>query len=178
MTTEALAHLLCLASGIFGRPAWSEAKCSERAEMIESAAVRHSVDPILMVALDVWECDLQDRDNPVYEVVRGKKRLVGYDACPMGVRILDVGERSRHGAASLYELAASKLARWSRWHSRSRHSGHHFVAHYNPGNPVYADQVLAIGAMLGGRTVKRGPNLTARTLEILRRLGRVLSRRS
>ena len=178
MTIQLLSQILCLVSGIFGRSAWDGDKCTERAMMIETASIAHSVDPLLMVAIDVYECDLQDRDNAVYLVVRGKKRLVAYDDCPMGVQILGGDKRDRHDAASLYEIAASKLQKWSEWHSKARHRGHHFVAHYNPGNPVYSDQVLAIWAMLGGRTVKRGSNLTERTVEILRRLGRVLQRRS
>jgi hypothetical protein len=178
VTVSLLAQILCLASGIFGRPAWDGDKCAERAMMIQTAAAAHSLDPLLMVAIDVQECDLRDRDNPVYRVVRGRRQLVGYDACPMGVRILGAGERAGYDAAALYELAATRLERWRDWHARARHRGHPFVAHYNPGNPEYAAQVLAFWAALGGRPVKRGGNLTERTVEILRRLGRVLQGRS
>ncbi len=64
MTVAALAHLLCLASGIFGRPAWDEARCAERAEIIGEAALRHGLSPVLLVAVDVVECDLADVDRP------------------------------------------------------------------------------------------------------------------
>ena len=38
--TAALASVICLASGIFGRPAWEEPRCLERAELVLDVAVR------------------------------------------------------------------------------------------------------------------------------------------
>jgi hypothetical protein len=111
VTAAALAKMLCLASGAFGRPAWDQARCDERAEVILAAAARHSVDPVVMTAIDVIECDLDDRDAPVYEVRRGRRRLVGWDACPMGMRIRGPERRGQLGAADLVELAASDLGR-------------------------------------------------------------------
>lgn len=152
MTVPALASVICLASGIFGRPAWTEEKCLARAEIVVDVARRHGLDPLLLLAIDVVECDLNDRDARIYKKVGGKKRLVGHDACPMGVRIMGPENRSQHDDASLHELAAKKLARWRKW-CRAGHPGgkyrgtrapHHFVAHYNEGNPIYADQVLAV----------------------------------
>lgn len=178
MTASALAQVLCLVSGIFGRPAWDEAKCAERAEMIGASSRRHGIDPVLMVAHEAWECDMLDRDAPVYRVVSGRKKLVGYDACPMGVRVIGVERRARLGPAELYEMAAARLARWKRWcergHPGKRYpghlpAGHHYSAHFNQGNPTYSYQVLAVRDAL----LRRTPSprfLTERALEHVRRI--------
>lgn len=190
MMTESLAAVLCLVSGIFGRPAWNEARCLERAVVVKDVAERHGIDPLLVVALDVYECELRDdRDAPVYKKVGGKKKLVGYDACPMGVRIMGVERRSDYDVPALYELAAARLARWRDWcrkgHPGGKYPGHlpehhHYVAHYNQGNLIYADQVLAVRAALAGKIARSGESrdLSPRTREIVRRCLRALGKRS
>jgi hypothetical protein len=188
MTVEALSAVLCLASGVFGRPAWDLDKCDERAAVVLAAAARHGVDPLLMVALDVHECDLRDRDAPVYKKVGGRQRLVGYDACPMGVRIMGVDRRGSYDVADLYELAAVRLERWRDWCGRGHPGGryrarlpvrHHYVAHYNQGNPTYSNQILAIRDALKGRfgEAESRSDLTSRTDEIVRRYQLMYKRR-
>jgi len=173
VTVEMLARMLCLASGIFGRPAWDGAKCSEHAGYIMEASERHRVDPVLMVSHNIVECDMRERDNPVYGVVLGRRTIVGYDACPMGVRIIGVGRRAGFGVRDLYEAAARKLERWERWCGRKhRGHGHHFVSHYNEGNPDYADQVLGVRAVLLRRSVRKY-SLVPRIEEIVGRLSKV-----
>jgi hypothetical protein len=182
VTAQALSIMICLASGAFGRQ-WPQERCDERASQILVSASRHDVDPVLMLALEAYECDMrEDVDARVYRVVRGKKKLAGFDACPMGVRVMDVGRRRRLGPADLYEVAAAKLERWRDW-CRSGHPGggntlrfpHHHVAHYNQGNPEYSYQVLAVAAAIGGRPFRDQNRLRARTLEIVRRLRLVFS---
>jgi hypothetical protein len=172
VTPAALAHLLCLASTIYGRPAWNDAKCAEHAAWITEAAARHAVDPLLMAAIEIHECDQDDRDRPIYAVVRGRKKVVGYDRCPMGVRVRGVAESRRLGPRELYERAAALLGRLADKHGNRR--GHH-VSGYNPGNPTYAAQVLSIRRGLVGRSPRAADadKLTPRTREILRRLRRV-----
>lgn len=165
MTVAALARLLCLASGVFGRPAWEEAKCAERAAMIGEAAARYDLDPVILVAVDVVECDLGDRDR------RGRG---GVDACPMGVHFAGVAERRRYDARALYEEGARRLARGRELCRVGRHHRHSFVAHYNWGSRAYAAQVLAVAGALRGRA-PRGLRLAERTREIVRRLLRVFS---
>lgn len=172
MTLTLLAKMLCLASGIFGRPAWNDARCFEHARYVMEAADRHGLDPVLMVAVDVVECDLRDKDRPVYR----SGKLVGYDACPMGVRIMDVDRRLQYGPADLYELAATRMERWQRWCERSHKGQHHYLKHYNEGNPVYAAQVLAVVATLKVRGVRNRDLLKDRTVEIVRRLARLFTR--
>jgi len=173
MTVELLARMICLASGIFGRPAWETDKCAEHATYIMEASDRYGVDPVLMAAENIVECDMREKDNPVYKMVRGRKRLVGYDACPMGVRIIGVERRLQFTNRDLYEEAARKLAHWKAWCSR-KHRGHrhHFVSHYNEGNPTYADQVLAVRAILLGKSTETYQK-TPRIAEIVRLLSRV-----
>lgn len=173
MTLAMLAKMLCLASGIFGRPAWDDAQCSLHAGYIMAAADRHGVDPVLMVAGEIVECDMQGRDNPIYR----EGKLVGYDACPMGVRLIGVERRREYGPAELYELAAARMERWKRWCERS-HSRlhHHYMKHYNEGDPVYAAQVLGVAATLNLKGVRHRDLLKARTLEIVRRLARLFVR--
>ncbi len=176
MTLSVLAKMICLASGVFGRPAWDASKCDEHAAYLMTSAARHEISPVLMVAVNVVECDMREVDNPIYAKVRGKDRLVGYDACPMGVRIKGPENRRRYGSGDLYELAASRMERWKIWCARRhRGSGHHFISHYNEGNPTYAAQVLGVFASLRVRSVKKDL-LTERTLEIVRRLAKVFVR--
>ena len=147
--------------------------------MVLAAAERHHVDALLLVAVDAYECDLGDRDAPVYKVVRGRKRLVGYDACPMGMRVLDVGRRRRLGPAELYEMAALDLERSTRVFRALGYSPRRAlaraVARRNSGNPAYGTQVFAIVAALGGRRVE-AEGLSLRTREIVRRLVQIFKR--
>jgi len=171
VTIAALAKLLCLVSGLFGRPAWEDARCLDRADAIMGAAGRHGIDPVLMVAVDVVECDLGDRDAPIRE----DGRLVGYDACPMGVRLRGVTRRADYDEAALYELGAARLeAAKKRWKARRRRG--HFVAAYNWGNREYAADVLAVAAALRGRR-PRTAGLADRIAEIVRRISAALSRK-
>lgn len=181
MTLAALSKIICLASSIYARPAPSPAECDLRAREVSEAADRHGLDPVLLVAIDIQECDLRDDvDAPVYrQVGKGKKKvLVGHDRCPMGVRVMDV--RKKLDRAELYEVAARKLDLWRRWcaagHPGGKYQGrrdrHHFAAHYNPGNPAYESQVMTFYSRLRRVPVRERdlPNLTPRTREISRRL--------
>lgn len=172
MTLAILAKMLCLASGIFGRPAWDDAKCTEHARYVMEASDKHGVDPVLMVAIDIVECDMREVDNPV----RRGGRVVGYDACPMGVRILGVQRRRQYKTGDLYELAATRMERWKKWCSRAHAGRHHYVKHYNEGDPVYAAQVLAVAATLKVRGVRHREQLTERTRDIVKRLARLFVR--
>lgn len=184
MTLAALSKTICLAWLAYGRAPLPESECDERASLILRASARHRVDPVLVLAHDVHECDLRRVDAPIYERVRGKLVVVGYDRCPMGVRIREMGPRPSD--EYLYDLAAKKLARWRRWclaghpggKYRGPRSGHHYVAHYNPGNPDYEHQVLAHAAVLRGREVSpaNAPHLTGRTWDIVRRMRRTFAR--
>jgi len=149
MTVEALSLTICLVSGIFGRPAWEKSKCDERAAQISGIARRHGLDPLLMVAVNVQECDMRETEAFAPVVVgEGKhKKVVGIDACPMGVRLMGAEARMSREPVALYEIAADRMERWKRWcergHQRNRHdpayaSEHHFIAHYNQGDPTYA----------------------------------------
>lgn len=188
MTATAFAQLMCLVSGIFGRPAWPAEKCEKEAALLLAAANRHDVDPVLMLAIDVQECDMKDgeyrdrhgrlrrADNPVYAKVRGRKKLVAYDSCPMGLR-LPVKDRLRLDNAALYERAARKLAALRAMFPRQKP---HHVARWNPGNPEYAYQVLAFATVLRGKrmSARVASHLADRTVEIVRRLTLALAGRS
>lgn len=164
MTAATLAKLVCLAALSLGRPV-EPSECEQRANEIFAAAARHSVDPVLMLGIDAWECDLrQDRDGLVYD--RGK--LVAIDACPMGYRFRDVARRRQISTADLYELAAAKLEDDRR---RCRTAGHRhdFVSHWNLGNRRYSVQVLALVGALLGKPPKSRVHLTSRARDIVKR---------
>jgi len=190
MTVEALSLTLCLASGIFGRPAWTPEHCQERAAQITEIAARDNLDPMLFVALNIQECDMRENvEAKFYAPARGSKKPVqmGIDACPMGIRIWwPNGKKPVKplDALALYELAGKKMARWKRWCEKN-HKGkafgphHHFVSHWNEGNLNYATQVLTFRSVLMGRPLKSEDELTPRSKEIVRRLRRAqLDRRS
>jgi hypothetical protein len=174
----ALSKIICLAWSIYGRLPLSEIECDTRAREIFEPASRHGLDPVLLVAVDVQECDLRDDvAAPVYKQIGRRRVLAGHDRCPMGVRVMDV--RREYSRAELYEVAAAKLAKWRRWcaagHPGKKYQGsdqHHFVAHYNPGNPAYEHQVLTFYARLARRPVpeERVLRLTPRSREIEKRL--------
>jgi hypothetical protein len=181
MTIEALSLTICLASGIFGRPAWSPEKCTERAEQILSIATSHKIDPLLMVAVQIQECDMRENvDAPIYKGEGKKRKIVGRDACPMGVRLM--GAIKPLPPEDLYEMAAKRMERWKDWCGKG-HPGtkfvnkgdkHHFIFHYNQGNPIYAAQVLSFLSAITRRPAKKEYEeaQTARTKEIVKRLAR------
>jgi hypothetical protein len=187
MTVEALTMTICLASGIFGRPAWTHEKCQERAIQIIKIAEQDDLDPMLFVAINMQECDMRENVHAKFFAptpVKGKKkpRQLGIDACPMGIRLW--WSNGKHpeklpDSLALYETAGKKMVRWKRWCEKN-HKGkafgprHHFVSHWNEGNPTYATQVLAFRAVLLGRPVKAEDELTSRSKEIVRRLQRAL----
>jgi len=188
MTVEALSLILCLASGIFGRPAWTPEKCQERAEQISKIAEQNDLDPMWFVAINIQECDMRENVNarffaPVSIASKGKRKKpmqLGIDACPMGIRIWwPNGKRPEKplDALALYDLAGRKMARLKRWcdkHLKGKGFGphHHFVSHWNEGNPTYAAQVLAFKLTLMGKPPKSDEELTSRSKEIVRRLQR------
>ena len=164
MTVPALAKIFCLVSGIFGRPAWDSAKCDDRASMVMEAAGRHHLDPLLLMSIDVVECDLGDRDAVFYN----DGRRAGIDACPMGVRLRGKIGREDYPPAVLYEIAATRLDE-ARKRCRGRRCRGHFVSMYNWGNREYAAEVLAVAAALKGKrlsTIK----LPRRIADIVRKI--------
>ena len=180
MTLAMFTRMVCLSSGVFGRPAWDDARCAEQASYMTEAAERHGIDPVLMLSLNVVECDMHTRDNPIYQEVKGRKKLVGFDACPMGVRIIGVEKLERYDDRKLYELAATRLERWKRWCAKQHRDRrgrplHSFLKHYNEGNTLYADQVLAVAAVIRRRPTARY-QVSERIAEIVRRLSRVFVR--
>jgi len=174
MTLDALALLLCIVKPAFAHPqAWTMEQCQEQAVAIYAVAEAHGLDPVLLVAVNVQECDLRTHvHRPIWMGVGKHRKQVGVDACPMGIRLYGHPfDDARWTDAALYERAATKMVRWQRW-CAAKHSGHHWLSHYNEGNHVYAAQVLAFVAALRGHEPS-GESLTARTLEIVRRLLRV-----
>jgi hypothetical protein len=180
VTVAALAELVCLAVAAFGRPA-DLATCERRAAEISEVSQKHGVDPILMLAIDAWECDLrQDRDVLIYEGEPGHRRLSAIDACPTGYRFRDIALRRRTSTAEIYELAAMKLEEDRRRCLAARHR-HSFIAHWNLGNRSYSLQVLAVAGALRGKPPRAGSKLTSRAADLVRRflgaLANVHSRR-
>ena len=177
MTIEALSLTLCMASGIFGRPAWTPEKCYERATQISHIAEEHSLDPLMFVAINIQECDMRENVEAKFfakSTGQRKPKQLGVDACPMGMRIWwPNGKKPEKSpdVLALYELAGRKMERWKRW-CEKHHKGHHFVAHWNEGNGTYATQVLAFRSVLMGRPLKSEGELTPRSKEIVRRLQR------
>lgn len=175
MTVDALQALLCAAKLVFSHGAsWTETECRERAREIVEAAAQHDQDALLMAAVFIQECDLRDDvARPVFLPAdlhrpRRKRRIIGYDYCPMGVRIMGTLDRHRWTRAALFTEAARRMARWERWCKR-RHSHTHFIQHYNEGNAAYTESVLAIRRALRSKA-PLATTLEPRTAEIVRRL--------
>jgi hypothetical protein len=177
MTLEVLSLTICLASGIFGRPAWPVEKCDERAAQILKISEANDLDPLMFVAVNIQECDLNESANARFyaKPVEGKKKKpMGVDSCPMGIRIWWPNGRPPEKPLTtleLYELAGRKMARWKHWCAKN-HKGHHYIGHWNEGNRTYATQVLGFRAALEGKPVRNEEELTDRSREILKRLHR------
>jgi len=164
MTVFALSKILYLASSVVGRPAWNATTCDDRAEMIVAAAERHHLDPLLLVAVDVVECDLGSRDAKFKE----NGRVAGIDACPMGVRLRGKIDREDYPPVVLYEIGAKRLDE-ARKRCRGRRCRGNFVSMYNWGNRDYAAEVLAVASALHRKKVSTS-GLPKRIAEIVRRL--------
>jgi len=177
MTLEVLSLTLCLASGIFGRPAWTAEKCDERAAQILKISNENDLDPLMFVAVNIQECDLNEAANARFYAkspTNKKKKPMGVDACPMGIRIWWPSGKPPEKPLTtmeLYELAGKKMARWKKWCAKN-HKGHHYIGHWNEGNRTYATQVLGFRSALEGKPVKNQDELTERSREILKRLHR------
>jgi hypothetical protein len=179
MTIEALSLTLCLVSGIFGRPGWTPELCQERAGQIMTIATEHKLDPMLFVAVNIQECDMRETvDAPIYVGTGKHKKQIGFDRCPMGVRQKGAAAlQEPKDPVKLYDLAAGRMERWKAWCERNHKGQHHFISHYNQGNPIYAAQVLAFLAVIKGKPIKDLPSLTTRTKEIVRRVVKALRSR-
>jgi hypothetical protein len=160
-------------------------ECRQDAVEISQAASMYQLDPVLLVAINVQECDMRkDVAVPIVAEAGKHKVRLGVDACPMGVRIMGYFDRDIWSPESLYIVSAKRLAHWREWclaHKKKHdpaHVHHHFVAHYNEGNPVYSAQVLAFYATLLGKKAKNEVLLTERTKEIRWRLNKAFGRKS
>ena len=157
MTVESLAIILCASKVMFSHPqVWDQAQCTEKAQQIIEAAQKYDIDPKLIVAGFVQECDLvNDITRPIYDPndlrPRSKRNVIGHDYCPMGVRIYEPGppNRQKWTDIKLFEKSASKMDFWRRWCTK-KHAGqgHHWLKHYNEGNPDYVESVMAIKAAI------------------------------
>ena len=179
MTIEALTMTICLASSIFGRGQMAQTECKAMAENMTMAAKIADVSPALILAVNIQECDLRERvDAPIWKGEGKKRKMVGVDACPMGVRILGITDSTKLAVERMYTLAGEKMAIMKRW-CEKKHKGshHHFISHYNQGNPTYATQVLGFMAVVQGKPVSGENSLTKRSQEIIRRLLRAFQRR-
>lgn len=175
MSVEALSILLCAAKLAFAHgDVWTQAQCRERAEQVLTAAQAHDVSPLAMISIDAQECDWRDGiTRPIYAPAdinkpRAKRRIIGHDLCPMGLRIYEpIIDRAKWTNAVIFDRAATKMARLKRWCDHA-HDGHFYLGHWNPGNPTYAESILGILFALQG---KASPTTDPRTKEIVMRLG-------
>ena len=93
-----LAALLCaIQPQISPEKDWTHIDCIERAQEFVEAGEMSRVDPLLLVAVSVFECNLRERAE-----LRDRKgrRVVAIDACPMGLRFTGSGFWPRRGRAS------------------------------------------------------------------------------
>ena len=174
MTVDALALLLCSMKVMFSHPqTWNIEQCREKAVQIKAAAEKYGIEEKFIVADFAQECDLVDNvARPIYKTVilrnKPKRVIIGYDYCPMGIRVYDPElNRVKWTDSRLFETSAQKMDHWRRWCARN-HTGHHWISHYNEGNPHYAESVLAIRGSLDGKEPK--VKLVERTAEIVKRM--------
>lgn len=161
-----LSALLCSLKIVFAHGDWTAEECDDRAALLEKLGLHYKLDPLLLVAVNIQECDLREGMGLAWT----RNGLRGVDACPMGVRVRYPAKVPSVDA--LYEKSAQMLARM-RARCKARGHKHHFLYHYNPGNPLYVAQVMAILSALRGDANLTDVGLTSRTLKIVRAIHKV-----
>lgn len=176
MSTNLLASILCAIKLVVGTGQWDILECEERAREYTSAANKYHVDALLLISLSVYECDLDDYKDVVYNNSEG---IYARDICPMGFRIKTELNKTRGGMSrqEVINKAAKLLAEYKKYHNKKcSHKNHSYVQHYNTGyqrfDNNYDDNVLEIyTALRTGKSTLRPIN--PRTREIANNIRRV-----
>lgn len=121
---------------------------------------KYRFDPILLVAISIYECDLSDKNNI---------RKYPADLCPMGLRISKRMNLTRY---QIIDEATARLSYFSKITADHKES-YPYLMHYNSGwkhvHNKYAWQVMAIYKTLYGFELNKieKRNVNSRTKQII-----------
>ncbi len=133
ISTNLLASTLCAIKLVVGQGQWNIDQCQERAQEFMYSARKFNVDPMLLIAISVYECDLYDLRDVIYHNSQG---IVARDVCPMGLRVKANLENARGGLTrqEVINRASLLLVNYKRYHQKHcKGKNHTYLQHYNTG---------------------------------------------
>lgn len=147
----------------------TQPNCEQKAQEYWQSAQKYKFDPVLLVAIAIYECDLRDK------VVHHK---LPKDLCPMGLRVYDNKKWTR---AQIIDEAANRLD-FFRIVTRDHRERFAYLNHYNSGflevHNKYGWQVNGIyNTLLHYKlTTIEQKKLNKRTQTIIKELNELFSR--
>jgi hypothetical protein len=180
INSNSLSILLCSIKLLIGDGEWAKQDCKVRAEEFVTSANKYKLDPLLLVAISTYECDLADYKDVIYSSSRG---IEARDICPMGLHVkFNLHEtRAGLGRQDVIKISADLLAHYKKYHNKHcKHANHYYLQHYNTGynkfDNGYAANVLEIYTALktGKSTLRKvSPRTQEIALNIRKALGNV-----
>lgn len=132
---------------------------------------KYNFDPILLVAISIYECDLSDKTKD-----KGYPR----DLCPMGLRVTS---RKKYTRFQIIDKATSRLD-YFRTNTSNHTESYAYLMHYNSGwkhvHNRYAWQVISIYDSLYGFELNKIElrNINSRTKQIIEGIQKNVSNNS
>lgn len=179
MSVSTLAALLCAIKVLISPGQWDANTCVDHAKEYIEVSNKYSIDPLVLVSINIYECDMEDYRDVIYSSSKG---IIARDICPTGLRIKKHLYQTR-GGYSFHEVldkSAKLLASYKQYHNKHcTDKNHSYLQHYNTGyknhDNNYDNQVLEIYTALrsGKSTLSKKINLRAR--EIAHNIRRITS---
>jgi hypothetical protein len=171
MNVNTLAILLCAIKSLISPGQWDQVSCQDHAQEYITAGEVYKIDPLVLVSIAIYECDLDDYKDVVYSSAKG---IFARDICPTGLRIKTNLYETRGGFSRSYVInnSAKLLGSYKKYHNKhckSKHN-HTYLQHYNTGfskhDNDYDIQVLEIYTALrsGKSTLNRHINPRTRAI--------------
>lgn len=170
MSVSTLAALLCAIKVLISPGQWDANTCVDHAQEYIEVSNKYNIDPLVLVSINIYECDMDDYKDVVYSNSKG---IYARDICPTGLRIKKHLYQTR-GGYTMYEVldkSAKLLSSYKQYHNKHcSNKSHSYLQHYNTGFKAhdnnYDNQVLEIYTALrsGKSTLSNKVNPRAREI--------------
>lgn len=146
--------------------------CVERAGEYYIIGIKYDFDPVLLIAIDIYECDL--RDDVYAEFLDKNNKILAIDLCPMGLRVPGKFRKKLDRLGIIDQ--ATQILDYFRTNTKKCQEAHAYLNHYNSGwkhvKNNYGWQVTAIyHTLLRKELTKYELNkLNSRTKQIIKDL--------
>lgn len=135
MDPNQLAIILCAIKSLISPDSgeWTQHECKIRANEFVEVGHQTDNDPLLLIAISIYECDLNDNKDVIYSDATG---IVAKDVCPMGLHVK--GTKINQFRAGLTRkqvifLAGHLLHTYKVYHHKKCKPNHTYIRHYNVG---------------------------------------------